>query len=111
MLHGWFCSCRIVTSGVPEGSVLGPLLFNIFFNELKKEMECTLPRFADDTKLGGAANLLDGRATFQKHLNRLEEWTNSGLMKFLKEKCKVLYLGQTKPLQQYGLGIDQLGSS
>ncbi|KAK4826478.1 hypothetical protein QYF61_009474 [Mycteria americana] len=93
VLCGWYCSCGLVmsTPGVYSGT--SPV---IFINDLKEEMEYTLTKFADDTKQGD----LDG----------LEEWTNRDLMKFNKDKCKVLYLEQTNPLQQCGLGIGQLGS-
>ncbi|GAB0206599.1 mitochondrial enolase superfamily member 1 [Grus japonensis] len=97
VVNSSFFNWQPVTSGVPQETILGPMLFNIFISDLDDGIKCTLMKFVDDAKLSGEVDTLEGRSTLQEELDRLEERANKNLMKFNKDKCKILHLGKHIP--------------
>ena len=91
-----------VSSGVPQGSVLGPTLFIYFINDLPDHTTCKTKIFADDTKAyTEVENDYDSRMKLQKCIDSLVLWADTWLMKFNSTKCKVMHLGKDNPGHVY----------
>ncbi|KAI8511987.1 hypothetical protein Bbelb_110870 [Branchiostoma belcheri] len=81
-----------VASGVPQGSVLGPLLFLLYINDLPDKLDSNVRLFADDCLLYVELSTQNDSQLLQKDLNTLEEWHSKWLMQFNPEKCYIMHI-------------------
>ena len=90
-----------VISGVPQGSVLGPLLFIIYINDIETGVKSTLSKFADDCKIKKKVENVVDATEVQTDLNTLVKWSEKWQMSFHPDKCKVLHLGYNNQKNKY----------
>ena len=108
VVGGKMSNTKLVTSGVPQGSVLGPLLFVLFINDLPEGVKNSLKLFADDVKLIANASSLHDIA---HDIKVLEDWENLWLLRFNPSKCKVLHIDKNdNPDNKYAIGGVELKS-
>ncbi len=103
LVNGCASGWAPVTSGIPQGSVLGPLLFLIFINDMPDAVHSTLLMFADDAKVFRQVNDLEDRQILQQDLDELTQWATKWQMKFNAAKCKIMHLGYGNTDQKYYL--------
>ena len=96
-----------ITSGVPQGSVLGPLLFLIYINDLDNNIISKISKFADDTKLCHRARHPEDIIELQEDINKLEDWANKWKMKFNVDKCAVIHIGHNNTNGNYTMTNQQ----
>ena len=101
---GWLS----VTSGIPQGSVLGPILFTIFINDMPDVVKSSIKLFADDTKIFKAIESVEDISTIQEDINNLQQWSNIWQLPFNIDKCKVLHFGKNNQKHVYSMGTNDL---
>ena len=104
-----------VTSGVPQGSVLGPLLFVIFINDLPESVDADslLVLFADDAKLSREVACVNDKEDVQENIDHMEKWSKDNGMYYHPDKCHALRIGKREQdlhdlFNPYHLGPDVL---
>ena len=116
VIRGSMSEIFSVTSGVPQGSVLGPILFLIFINDLPLEIISLLSLFADDSKMfsriisekNRKGTYVNGNEILQRDLDTVREWAIKWKMEFNVDKCKIMHLGRRNPKHTYNMGGSNL---
>lgn len=82
-----------MTSGVPQRSIVGIVLFDVFVSDIDSRAECNPSRFSHETMMSGAVDVDDGQDASQSGIGKLEKWTCVNIMRFNEAKYEVLHLG------------------
>jgi len=108
LCNGCCSDWRPVTSGVPQGLVLGPILFLMFINDLECGLTNPVFKFADDFKLLAKVNNRQDIDLLQCDLEQLKQWSDAWQVPFNISKCKVMHIGRTNQKFQYSMGKQKL---
>ncbi len=93
-----------VTSSVPQGSVLGPMLFQVYIDDMTDKLQdCACYLYADDTKIALATPKTEDCVKLQRNVNLMKEWADKNRMKFNIDKCAVLHFGKKNLNYEYKL--------
>ena len=91
----FYNNSTVVVSGVPQGTVLGPILFLICINDITRNVESQSKLFADDMKVYKALrNVHEDTQILQDYLNALEQWSTDWQLSFNTTKCEVMRISQ-----------------
>ncbi|MCG7868954.1 MAG: reverse transcriptase family protein, partial [Candidatus Thiodiazotropha taylori] len=105
VLDGKTSSSSPVTSGVPQGTVLGPLLFLIYINDLPSRVSSTARLFADDCLLYREISSQEDAASLQEDLDHLQEWERDWQMLFNPDKCEHIRITNKRKIVQTSYNI------
>ena len=111
VINGKSSNWTNVTSGVPQGSVLGPILFLVYINDIDEGLTCIISKFADDTKIANTVLSNDQAEEMQTNLDKLSNWAKTWQMSYNTDKCKVLHIGYSNEKRNYLMDGNQLKST
>jgi len=100
-----------VTSGVPQGSILGPLLFIIYINDLPDSVKCAIKLYADDTKIYQKVNNEEDAAELQENIDAIYKWSLEWQLLFHPDKCHIVHFGKSNIRHNYHMGDMLLGTT
>ena len=106
VVNGYRSDTKPVLSGIPQGSVLGALLFIIYINDMPDAIESNMFLFADDTKFFHCVNSIEDAIIIQDDIRKLEEWSNNWLLKFHPDKCVTLRLTMNNNQPEFKYKLD-----
>ena len=92
-----------VLSGVPQGSVLGPVLFICYINDMPNTILSFIYIYADDTKISREVSGTHGYNKLQTDLNQIQTWSDDWQLKFNSTKCKVMHIGHSNVQNKYSM--------
>lgn len=102
-VNGVHSTWKPVLSGVPQGSVLGPLLFLLYVADMPEEISNFISMFADDTKLFNVIMDSTDPVNLQEDLDRLQQWSRTMCLRFNTSKCHILHLGRQNSAHEYSM--------
>ena len=103
-MDGGVSSWKSVLSGVPQGSVLGPILFLVYINDLEEGVTGKILKFADDTNLFRKVKEIGDNFFLQDDIDKLVKWSEKWQMLFNFGKCKCLHTGLRNTGMNYEMG-------
>ena len=104
VVDGEVSSWKPVLSGVSQGSVLGPILFLVYINDLEEGVTGNILKFADDTKLFRKVKEIGDKQKLQDDIDKLVKWSEKWQMLFNFGKCKCLHTGSGNTGVNYEMG-------
>ena len=107
-VNGSRSSWTEVLSGIPQGSVLGPMLFICYINDMSSVVDSPIYLFADDTKVFSSIASVDDHSERPHDLEQLEKWSEKWQPRFNANKCKVMHIGRTNTNSDYAMGTTTL---